>query len=94
MNQVCSWPTILLHKGFQRFQCNMLVPTLGHYRIKHLTYMIHSAPKLMGFTIDFDEYLVDMPAPVRMLNWVLQASFLISFANTGPKRFHQLRTVS
>ena len=65
------WSTKALHCFPEEFQCSFAITTLGDIAFKHLAFVIHCPPEIVGFTVDFYEHLVQMPLPIRMSAKVL-----------------------
>ena len=59
--------SIPLHRFPEEFQGCSLVPGLCDISLQNLTLMIDGAPKIVGLAPDFDEDLIQMPAPLPYL---------------------------
>jgi hypothetical protein len=52
---------VTLHRTLQEFQRSPAIPALRHEDLKHLTFVIYRTPEIMRFSIDPDEYLLQVP---------------------------------
>ena len=57
--------TVSLHYFLEEFQRRSLVTLLRHIRFKDFALVIHRAPEVVALASDFDEYLVQVPSPLR-----------------------------
>ena len=57
--------TVSLHCFLEEFQRRSLVTLLRHIRFKDFALVIHRAPEVVSLASDFDEYLVQVPSPLR-----------------------------
>ena len=58
-------PTMRLHRALQKLQrCPAIPPSRGK-DLKHLTFVVDSAPWIMSLVVDADKHLIKVPAPVR-----------------------------
>ena len=53
-----------LQRFLQEFQCGFLVTGLGHEALMHFAFVIDDPPKVVPLAVDFDENLIQMPAPM------------------------------
>ena len=55
--------TIALHRFLQKSKGSLTISFLGHKGFEHLAFVIHGLPEIVGFAIDPDENLIEIPAP-------------------------------
>ena len=48
---------------------------LRHKDLEHLTFVIYGAPKIARLTVDLDEHLVEVPAPLRIASMIVNSPF-------------------
>jgi hypothetical protein len=56
---------VTLHRALQEFQRSPAIPALRRKDLKHLAFVINGTPQIMRLSIDPDEHLVQVPAPLR-----------------------------
>ena len=54
---------MLSHCFLEKFQGGLLIARLRHEAFQYLTFVIHSPPQVVPFTVDLHEHLIQMPAP-------------------------------
>ncbi len=74
------WPAIALHGALQELQGCLAIPALRSKDLQHLAFVIYRTPEIMRLSIDPDEYLVQVPAPLRK-----RPMMKASFPDRGPK---------
>jgi hypothetical protein len=72
--------SVTLHRAFQEFQRSPAIPPLRSKDLKHLAFVIYRTPEIMRLSIDPDEYLVQVPTPVR-----IRPMMMASFPDRGRK---------
>ena len=53
---------MLSHCFLEKFQGGLLIARLRHEAFQYLTFVIHSPPQVVPFTVDLHEHLIQMPA--------------------------------
>ena len=56
---------VTLHRTLQEFQRSPAIPPLRREDLKHLAFVIYRTPEILRLSIDPDEHLVQVPAPLR-----------------------------
>ena len=59
-----NWPAIAFHHPLEKLQCRFTVSAHRREDLKHLPFVIYRAPEIMRLSIDPDEHLVQVPAPL------------------------------
>ncbi len=59
-----SRSAVTFHGALQEFQRGQEIPALRRKNLKHLAFVIYRTPEIMRLTIDPDEHLVEVPAPL------------------------------
>ena len=67
--------TMLSHCFYKELLRCSLVTSFCNKAFKNLTFMINGTPKVKPFTVNFDENLIQMPLPVRVVIHPLLPNF-------------------
>ena len=58
---------ISLHRSAQESQRCLAIPAPSDIGLEHFTLVIDGAPEVVKLAVDFDENLVEMPGPIRVV---------------------------
>jgi hypothetical protein len=56
---------VSFHRFTQKPQRSVAVPLLRNIRLQNLALVVNCSPEIVGFAVDPDENLIQMPAPMR-----------------------------